>query len=571
MSNGLTIPDTLDQYKELREWVHSLRDRSLSYWEEAMRWYALNDTFFALNFVFLTRNETHSTYGTPFYFHEFYLKYCKQLDWLIENFESSFDGSARRGGKSTVRTRLTPIRMGLKYPNITQGIFSLERNFARKHMRGIKEELENNDLLKTLFPDRLWSDPYEAARRGECVWSLNDGFQFKGRTVPRNNQTIECNTFFGGPVGSGFDFMHFDDCEDGTVVSTPDNITKLHDAFDDAVQLATPVAIPRPVIWVTNTFYHPEGIAKKQYDKYRLADERKIRLEPGEVNIRTGGPGPMGGHAQYPFTLEFLQQKYDECKDKDEYAIQYCCDFTLGQSRAFKPSWVNWYEENPDAVMQGKYSYVCIDASRGVHDPMGIWVWSVGVDKRLFWTGGSRKKLDPASPAFADEIFNICAKVANLSEKLVEVRVEQMHSQTWAELIGSELRKRGMHVPVIPCRGKLANDRGIRKFETTKLEREWQRWSPPLQRGEIWFPKPRRELGPGLPVVNEQGDPFDLVEYFIDYEYMLFPRAPHDDMLDAGSLIWDPEVPPYMAPAPTYRKIRKGASAAGRRVSWMSA
>lgn len=569
------IPKTLDEYADNWKWLQSLKDRNQwSMWEESMRYLALNDLFFFVNYISSDRKKLHSatvstdsqgrTVGQPLHFHQFYLDLCKQVTWAIDNYKSTFDGSARRGGKSTIRTKNASIQMALKWPDIAICIFSVELKLARRHLRVIKEELETNQLLKVLFSDRLFDDPITAARNGDTVWSMEDGLRLK-RLASRANQTFEANTFFGGgPTGSGYDVIHFDDCENGAYTSTQDMISKLHEAFASAVMLATPNVIPVPMVFVTNTFYHPEGVAKKKYDEYKKEDPRLVRLVPGE-DFREDGDCPMGGRAIYPFTPEILQMKFKEAASKDEYAIQYCCDFTAGQDRTFNRNWIHWYDEEPEKMMKGRNSYVCIDCSKGLYDPMAAWVWSCGVDKRMAWTGGFRKKLDPASPAFFDEIFNLCSKVGNLSDRLVEIRVEQMNQQVWAELIRSELQKRGMFTPVIPCKGKLARNR-VRKFDTSKLEREWQRWSPALQNGEILFPRPHSLGGRDIPTADEKGNNFFLVDHFLSNEYDLFPRAPHDDLLDAGGLIWEPEME-IIWPTLIYRQAGRGRGNA----SWKSA
>lgn len=565
--SDLYIPTSLQEYKELVGYLGDVKVKSLSMWEELMRWYSLNDMFFFLNFVLTDGKHLHSTYQTPIYLHDFYLKACKQVQWQLDNLESSFDGSARRGSKSTIRTKAASIQMGLKYPDISINIASVEKQLAKKHLRLIKEELETNQLLKVLFSDVLHDDPQAAAKNGETVWSLSDGLRFK-RKASRANQTIECNNFLSGPVGSGYDILHFDDCENEKMTSGQDQILKLHDAFDAMIAVATPFILRKPIIFVTNTLYHPEGIAQRKLKEYKKHDERCVRLVPAE-DRKNPGDCPGGGTAIYPFTADILWQKYNEAKDKDAYFIQYCCDFQTGQDRRLERAWFGFYDESQEKVAKGKNGYLCIDASRGVYDPMGIWGWASGVDKRLYWVDGSRKKLDPASPAFADEIFIIASRMANLCERLVEIRVEQMGSQTWAELIGSELRKRGMYVPVVPCRGKLSTGT-TRRFESTKLEREWQRWSPALQRGEVYVPRPTSMGGRGLPTVDEKGHPFDLVDYFLENEVDLFPRAPHDDLLDSGALIWDAEAPPIIYPAPSYRN-KSDYGAASKRTTWKSA
>lgn len=564
---GLYKPKNLNEYRTLWKWICSLKDANKMYeWSQVMRHYVLTDMFFFLNFVSSDGKTLHSTYGTPLYFHEFYLDMCQGVQRHIDNLESSFDGSARRGGKSTIRTKLGSIQMALRYPEISIAIFSVQKQLAKKHVSVIKEELQSNDLLKVLFPDILYDDPQLAAKNGETIWSLTEGLRFKRKRV-RNTQTIEHGAFFGGgPVGSGYDVIHFDDCENEAVVATQDMLTKLHESYSSAVNLATPAVLPRSVFFVTNTFYHPEGVAFKKYKEYKGIDEGLVRVEPAE-DLSIEGEGPMGGAIQYPFTKDFLDQKFNEAS-KDNYAIQYCCDFRVGHDRSFKRQWLTFYNEDRYQVMRGKNAYVCIDASRGIYDPMGIVVWSLGTDKKLYLTDGRRKKLDPASPAFFDEIFGLCSIVSNFSDSIVQIRVEQMAQQTWAELIRSELNRRGMYINVVPCKGKL--DSGVtRKFATTKLEREWQRWAPPLQKGDIVLPTPQSMGGAGIMTTDENGKPFDLIDYFLNYEYDLFPRAPNDDLLDAGALIWDPDGDSLVFPSVGYRNYKP--SRGGFMHSWMSA
>lgn len=537
----LSIPTSLEEYAALGEWLQNLRDTGrISQWEEAMRYYGLNDLFFFVNFISTDRLKKHSKTGQPLLFHQLYLDLCKQVQWAIDNYQSTFDGSARRGSKSTIRTKCASIQMALRWPEIAICIFSVQKQLALNHLSVIKEELQENKLLKVLFSDVLYDDPVIAAKNNETIWSMDSGLRIK-RSGVRPNQTFEANTFFGiPPTGSGFDVIHYDDCENDNTVKSQEDITKLHNAFSNSVMLATPHVLPIPMVFITNTFYHPEGIAKKKYDEYKKEDPRRVRLVPAE-NRTKDGDAPLGGTPIYPFTTEILNQIYKECGNKDVYSIQYCCDFTSGQDRTFSRQWVQFYDEEWEKVLKNTNAYLCIDASRGIYDPMAGVVWAAGEDKKLRWAGGFRKKLDPAAPQFFDEIFVLASKVSNLSNRLVEIRVEQMKQQSWADLIRSELRKRGMFTPVIPCAGKLAKDR-TRRFQTAKLEREWQRWSPALQRGDILFPKPWSMKGTGISTQDENGKPFDLVDYFLDFEYDLFPRAPHDDVLDAGALIWEPEM-----------------------------
>jgi hypothetical protein len=571
--SGLWIPNTLEEYSANWEWIKNERARSASAWEEAMRWFCLEDLFFLINYVLSTSRVIHSETKEPFFFHDSFLEMCKLNQRYINRCESSFDGSARRGGKSTVRTFAGAIQIGMKYPESSQCIFSVERKLARKHLRVIKEELETNKLLRVLFSDRLWDDPIEATKTGECVWSLEDGLRLKRDRV-RNTQTFEQQGYMrGAPTGAGYDVLHFDDAENESVTATPELLDTLHESFASAVNLATPAVLPKPIIFVTNTLYHSSGVANLVYQKYKEDDPDRVRMVPGE-DLSVPGDGPLGGTPIYPYTLDICRQKFDEMTlrsgGKDEYAKQICCSFLAGQDRTFSRDLLNWYTDDVKKVCKNKNIYVCIDASKGIIDPMGIWVWAAGSDKRLYWVGGLRRYLDPAKSEFHDEIFNLVSKFANISERVVEIRVEQMYSQTWAEMIASNLRGNGVYIPVVPCRGKVKK---TGRFQSAKQEREWAAWAPALQKGEVLFPKMLKDGGWGIKYKTDKGSTEDLVEYFLDHEFDTFPRSAHDDLLDAGALIWDTEVNeerPIQWPSMGYSR----SGVVGRKWSkatWMSA
>ena len=67
---------------------------------------------------------------------------------------------AREQGKSSLITFGLTIQNILNDPEITVGIFSFSRPIAKAFLRQIKVEFENNDTLKSLFPDILWANPH---------------------------------------------------------------------------------------------------------------------------------------------------------------------------------------------------------------------------------------------------------------------------------------------------------------------------------------------------------------------------------------------------------------------------
>lgn len=539
--SSLIKPTTLAEYAELREWLDSLRDSGkLSEWGEAMRWYSLNDLFFFLNEVMSDGRHIHSEFGHPFYWHERYVRYCQAVEWQAEN-GGGLDSSGRGSGKSSVRTKAFSIQQMLKYPNLSICIFSFTKDAAKRHFTNIMDELQKNKLLYALFPEVLYEDPQDAAINSETTWSKTDGITVK-RDIIRAQPTLSYRPFIGGtPTGGRFDILHYDDVEDDKVVGSKIFLEKLHSTYDATIPVLTPVAVPQPVLFVTNTVYAENGLVKRLINKFNKedVDRRKIICYKAE-DLGVDGDGPLGGEPQYPYTASILKKFYDEPREKEMYGLQFLGDPIATSQRTLHRDWLRHFPGDPRAWGAGKSIYICIDPSKGVEDPMCIWVWALGDDKRFAWVDGSLKKLDPARREFWDEIYLIARSWADTA-RLVEIRVEQYGQATYVEQLDKELKQRGFYVPVVKVQN--IKNQWSQKLNawSGKYDRIYNRWAPPGQKGEILIPTPVSEGGPGLPRFDEKGRMVDLVEEFLYKEWLKFPKPITDNMLDAGSLIWENE------------------------------
>jgi hypothetical protein len=93
---------------------------------------------------------------------------------------------AREHFKSTIITFGLTIQDVLNDPEITVGIFSFSRGIAKKELRRIKQEFENNKTLKACYPEILWENPAKQAPK----WSEDDGIVVKRSGNPKE-ATIE--------------------------------------------------------------------------------------------------------------------------------------------------------------------------------------------------------------------------------------------------------------------------------------------------------------------------------------------------------------------------------------------
>jgi len=529
-------PDTIEGYDSVQKYIASVKQRSEEDWIDLMREYCKNDLFYLLNFVLSDGNQVHSQTKKLFHYHEFFLKLCRDTEYHASQ-GGGLDCSARGSGKSTVRSKAWPIQMILKHPDISIMIFSTLKKLAEKHLGLIKEELESNQLLKYLFPDIIWMDAKLETQKLGLLWSRDEGLTVK-RSSPRRNCTVEVHAMSGGgPIGSRPDIVIADDIESSADVTSPENIEKLKAAFSETVTLMTPVAIEQPILMMSNTRFSEKGLVEERRQRFLSEDPNRVRESPGE-DLSKKGDGPLGGTAMYPFTNKILWDKWNETLIKDEYGLQIALSYTAASIKSFSEDQIRFNDLPRIEIAKRCVSYICIDASRGMNDPTAIWVWGIDCNNNKHWLDGLVKKMDPAKPSFYNEIERIVNRWKTGSQRVVEIRVDQLGNQPWAELIASELSKRGIYdIPVIGCVDKAKDKKNV--FSTGKNDRIFHYWMPMLARNEIHFPIPRSRGGKGIPFTNEKDQTECAVDYFLQIEFGKFPRGAHDDFLDAAGLICD--------------------------------
>jgi len=96
-------------------------------------------------------------------------------------------------------------------------------------------------------------------------------------------------------------------------------------------------------------------------------------------------------------------------------------------------------------------------------------------------------------------------------------------------------------VQVIPVKVRMADVE--KKFTTGKANRNYARWAPMANKGELLFPLPTSKGGKGILCDTEGNGKFiDIVDYFLEHEWGTFPLSRTDNMLDAGGMIADPKI-----------------------------
>ena len=138
---------------------------------------------------------------------------------------------AREFFKSTIITEASTLWEIINDPNQTYCIYSYKTDMAMKFLNVIKSWIENNALIRKLWPHIFWENPamgYEDTEYGRRRWAWTSEQIEVKRTIESKEKTIEVAGVMGSSkTGAHFSRQIFDDTETQKNVETPDAIEKL--------------------------------------------------------------------------------------------------------------------------------------------------------------------------------------------------------------------------------------------------------------------------------------------------------------------------------------------------------
>lgn len=115
----------------------------------------------------------------------------------------------------------------------TFGVFSHTRSIASEFVRQIKSELEQNVMLKSLFPDVLYDNPERDASR----WSVQNGLTVRRKSNPKEATVEGWGLVDGQPTGKHFNVLIYDDVVTKESVTTPEMIKKTTESWELSLNL----------------------------------------------------------------------------------------------------------------------------------------------------------------------------------------------------------------------------------------------------------------------------------------------------------------------------------------------
>lgn len=436
---------------------------------------------------------------------------------------------------STVITFAGIIQEILRNPEITIGVFSFNKNTARKFLRQIKYELESNKLLQALYPDILWSDPQKEAPR----WSEDGGIVVKRKGNPKE-ATVEGHGLVDGqPTGAHFLLRVYDDVVTLESVTSPEMVKKTTEAWSLSDNLGARGENGMARAWHIGT-------------RYSFADTYQAMLDMGAVQPRIYAATHNGMPDGTPV---FLSPEVWADKRKKQtasvLASQQLQNPAAGNQAIFKKEWLRFTDVRPGTL---NIYILCDPASSKKKGSDRTAIPVIGLD-----SAGNRWLVDGYHHRMSlseryQAIKGLRKTWSNMpGVQSVTVGYERYGSTSDLEYFEEAMRRDRDTFELVelawPREGpgskidrvqRLEPDfREGRFFLAAVVPAETKRQTEMRQKGQsfrIFTPVRRRD---------ENGNLYSLNKNFIE-EFLVFPFGAHDDLIDASSRIYDIDAVPAL-------------------------
>jgi phage terminase large subunit-like protein len=378
----------------------------------------------------------------------------------------------------------------------TFGIFSHTRPIAKGFLRQIKRELETNNLLRRIFPDVLW----ENCHRDAPKWSEDDGLVLKRASNPKESTIEAWGLVEGQPTSKHFTVRVYDDVVTASSMTTPEMMQKTLEAWEMSLNLGSKGGLERYI----GTRYHFN-------DTYREIIKRKTASPRTYAATIEGTPD---GEPVFLSRDEIAQKRRD--MGPYTFSTQMLQNPLADEKQGFKKEWLKWYKGSDGSTMN---KYLIVDPAskkKKESDYTAMWVIGLGEDENYYVLDMIRDRLNLIERG--DAVFSLVRKWKPLS-----VGYEEYGLQADREYIKDRQHRENYHFNIVALGGKVAKIDRIKGLIPTLFTGRW------------YFPD-------SIFKTNYQGKVDDLVDLYINEEYLAFPVPVHDDMLDCQARILDPDL-----------------------------
>lgn len=412
----------------------------------------------------------------------------------------------------------------------TFGIFSHTRGIASEFVRQIKQELEQNDILRSLFPDVLYENPERDAPR----WSVQNGLTVRRKSNPKEATVEGWGLVDGQPTSKHFNVLLYDDVVTKESVTTPEMIKKTTESWELSLNLGD--RNPRM-----------RGIGTR----YHFADTYQAIMSRGALIPRLHAAtddATLTGKPVY-LTQEELTKKINNMGPYTASA-QLLQNPIADSKQTFKRDWLNHrYQDNIGWEPMTRV-LICdpANAKTKKSDYTTMAVIGLGEDRNYYLLDFLRDRLNLVERA--NEYFRLHRKWRPHKAAYEEYGKDSDIQHLETMMAGGNGRA-PYHFEIEPVGGSLS-----------KVDRI-NRLIPVCSEGRLWLPEV-------LYRTNSENKLEELILILIEQEFLSWPVPVHDDGLDVISRIFDVEDLNFPEPEQQPHKDDRYNRPKRRAGSWMS-
>lgn len=397
---------------------------------------------------------------------------------------------------------------------VTACIFSYTNPIATDFLRQIKRELEDNDKLKTLFPDILFVHPQSQAPQ----WSIDGGLVVKRKSNPKEC-TLEAHGLEAQPTGMHYLERIYDDVVTVDTVGTPERIKATTDRWEMSDNLGSEGGIVRTI----GTRYH-------LFDTYRTMMDRAVVQVRQHIACERerNADGSLGDPIFETSVLMSPERLREKRKTQGPYTFgsQMLMDPVADKAQGFKTEWLRYW---PCEEFGNLHFYILVDPAgeRKGSDWTVMWVLGVGADGNIMVCDGMRDRMNLTQRATSlIYLHRHWSQIGTVQA----VGYEQYGMQADIQHIESVMTTQNYRFAITEMGGPMPKPDRIKRLV------------PWFEQGKIFLPQR------GLVRMNYEKQQVDIIRQFVQEEYEAFPVLQHDDGLDALARLEDIGISPYSPP-----------------------
>jgi hypothetical protein len=256
--------------------------------------------------------------------HPFIFDRCREVE---RSPDGHLDLWARYHYKSTICTFGGCLQEIIIDPEITIAIISGTNKIALPFLIQLQEEMESNQDLKRIHPDVFWDEPRKQAPQ----WSREKGITVRRKTNPKEATVEAFGLIDGMRTGKHYRLLDYDDLIDETMVDNPDIIRKVTQRWE-----------------LSDNLGQLSGTRKwHQGTRYSFADTYGILIERKTLKERRHAATDDGTLKGKPVLL--TQQRWEEVKTAQRSTInaQMLLNPLAGNESTFQTTTLKHYDVIP--------------------------------------------------------------------------------------------------------------------------------------------------------------------------------------------------------------------------------